>query len=1149
VNLERDIDDPASVVGYVPTSRALDVLHRVFPTIQDLAQPRAWSITGPYGSGKSSLANFAIALLGSKTAATRRPAEEALAAVDPALLDVLRIGRDSLRADASGFVLAVATGRREPITVSVGRALANGVPRFWSGPGRRPRFVQEAVALSDGASSGAVADEQILNLIDTVSERAPLILLIDEMGKNLEFAAGAGASGDLFLLQRIAESFAANPERPVFLVGLQHLSFEDYASGLSTSQIQEWSKIQGRFEDLPFIDPPEQTIRVVAGVFERADSTVLSSAVDEWSRAEASVMEKLGLLERIPGGQDTIQAAFPVDALTLLCLPTLCARYGQNDRSLFTFLTGPEPNSVASFIRQQEFGTGELPLVRLDAAYDYFVEAFGLGHISSRDTSRWLEIQGVVRDAHHLDPLSLRILKSIAILNLVAGVGSLRASADVVRLAISGPDRDARASRAFDESLTRLESLGLVVYRDFAGEYRVWRGSDYDIRSSVDLERQRLANTSLVDQLMRTYPPRSVVARRHSQQRAVLRYFERRYVYDLHSVDQIVAHDRSADGLMLLLLGDLPNARSVPNQTADGKPLVIGRTPDTELLRNAALEAAATASLLDSAKELQHDAVARREMRHRAATAQEVLRSRLNHAFSPTRTDVDWYVAGQLLKVTSDNQLLGLLSQVCDQAYNRTPVIPNEMLHRRELTSQGAKARRELMQSMISGEQQDRLGLEGFGPERAMYEAALASTGIHSAGVLGAWSFAAAPKRSSLYPAWRAVEGFLNGAASVPKSIDRVFDLLAAPPYGMKEGAIPVVLLAALLDKADEIAIYQEGIYQPAITPELMERLVKIPERFSVKYYRIEGAKKVLFDELTKKAVLIQQGGRVSRWRNATLLSVVKPLMGLLRSLPEFTLRTNTLSELAAAVRRALVESTEPDVLIFHALPQACGLSDLEERPSPAAVRQFSRSLNEALLELTGAYDALLDLVDHEVRDQFGSPTGGPALREDLRVRSRHLIDRVIDPRMRSFILMAMVGSSEMDDREWIEAVALSLSRKPPRSWLDEDIQRFRNSLSEVGSTFRRLEALWYEARERDDVEGFEAKRLTLTNPGGEEASRVLWVDQKHQQTVKALAEATLAEAARALGNRGPEALLAKMAELVMEDAGQVAEPSATKGA
>ena len=72
VNLERDIGDASAVTGYVLTPIGVDFLRRVQRVLTGAPGPRAWSITGPYGSGKSAFALFLANLL-SGTRTRERP--------------------------------------------------------------------------------------------------------------------------------------------------------------------------------------------------------------------------------------------------------------------------------------------------------------------------------------------------------------------------------------------------------------------------------------------------------------------------------------------------------------------------------------------------------------------------------------------------------------------------------------------------------------------------------------------------------------------------------------------------------------------------------------------------------------------------------------------------------------------------------------------------------------------------------------------------------------------------------------------------------------------------------------------------------------------------------------------------------------------
>jgi hypothetical protein len=62
VNIERDLEIADSVMGYTPTSIATDVLQRILKAYSFPHSVRAWTLTGPYGTGKSAFAHFVTSL-------------------------------------------------------------------------------------------------------------------------------------------------------------------------------------------------------------------------------------------------------------------------------------------------------------------------------------------------------------------------------------------------------------------------------------------------------------------------------------------------------------------------------------------------------------------------------------------------------------------------------------------------------------------------------------------------------------------------------------------------------------------------------------------------------------------------------------------------------------------------------------------------------------------------------------------------------------------------------------------------------------------------------------------------------------------------------------------------------------------------------
>src|SRR6185295_3917497 len=66
VNLERDFYDHVSLQGYVLTTTASSALGRFIQALGDNTATRAWTLTGAYGSGKSTFALFTAKLFSYK---------------------------------------------------------------------------------------------------------------------------------------------------------------------------------------------------------------------------------------------------------------------------------------------------------------------------------------------------------------------------------------------------------------------------------------------------------------------------------------------------------------------------------------------------------------------------------------------------------------------------------------------------------------------------------------------------------------------------------------------------------------------------------------------------------------------------------------------------------------------------------------------------------------------------------------------------------------------------------------------------------------------------------------------------------------------------------------------------------------------------
>jgi hypothetical protein len=1111
INVERDAGTEA-IESYLPVARTVDTLHRIAFALNDDSAERAISITGPYGSGKSSLAVLLDAVLGPAGDPSHTAATDLLQAVSEETLQQLQAARRRFRADADGFIRALVAAEREPVTCTILRALASGLHRF----GAKKRAVQQLEArarqlLEDASGSRPrhIEYREIHELLSAITTIAPVLLLIDEFGKNLEAFADSRSDSDLFLLQQLAEWTRGSGGLPLVLVTMQHMAFGDYVDGASAAHRREWAKIQGRFEDVPFVDSAAQTRALIASAFEHSRSRPFIEACRNWAVKMSQEARDAGLHE--VADPNLLEACWPLHPLSLVALPELCQRYGQNERTLFSFLAGPEPNGLRDWLHNTTWQTGDdLPCIRLDRVYGYFLEAAATLASVSAAASRWVEVDTRIRDAHGLNAAQRRVVRTVGLLNLIAAGGSLRAAREMLMWAAADGNAGTQDQRAVSRRLDELETAGLITFRDFADEYRVWQGSDFDLKNAIESARQRLRNESVANLLEQIRPLAPLIAGRHSHATGTLRNFARRWVDGASRVTPASEND-SWDGTVLYALN--PIANSSVEVRPDAKPVVLVNANGADAVIDAALEAAAVREVSTSG-ERTLDWVAARELDERFAGAIATLDAAFELTFGPNSTDATWALLspddGSVVPIPTRGGSPAV-SWVADRTYVSAPIVRNDLINRRELTSQAAKARRQLLEAMLQADQ-PRLGIEGFGPERAMYESILFATGMHREDQPG-WRFAGPYERSGYSAVWNEIVATFQHARRGKVDLDDLFRRLAMPPFGVREGLIPVVFLAALLVHGEQVAIYEHGTFKPALTADLLERLVKNPKHFQLKHYASRSGSRQVFME--KLEAQLPPAPSTS-FRTGGVLALVARLIGLVSTLPQYTRQTKDLSPAAQAIRTALLTATEPDELLFKAIPVALDHAPLSHDAvmSPRAITKLRDSVIGALEELQTAYSTMLDEVRHELSDATSTPAD--SLRATLVERARMLDGRVLDQRLRAF-LSAVLADFGDDDAAWSEYVALTVTDANPVMWTDEDRRAFSVAVRDIGGTFCRLEALNYDRLARTDGVA-EALRVTVTRPDGGEEARVVWIEEAQQDALDRILRPALERATKIMG-------------------------------
>ena len=275
VHLERDFYRENAIDGYVLTATAREMLSRVISTLENESSSKAWSLTGPYGSGKSAFALFAAKLLGNSNSPTTQQALKLLERGDTSLYERFINTYGNGNQSCSGFCPILISGERAPLSLALLRSLDRGLSNS-NGTNISISLQQELKERLETADSDSLPTaSDVTHLYESATHQicgsggSGLLLIIDELGKFLEFAAHHPSQGDMFVLQSLAELADRSQQTPLFLMTILHQAFEAYAQRTEQSQREEWTKVQGRFEDVVFTEPTEQVLRLVGTALEK----------------------------------------------------------------------------------------------------------------------------------------------------------------------------------------------------------------------------------------------------------------------------------------------------------------------------------------------------------------------------------------------------------------------------------------------------------------------------------------------------------------------------------------------------------------------------------------------------------------------------------------------------------------------------------------------------------------------------------------------------------------------------------------------------------------------------------------------------------------------------------------------------------------
>ena len=1022
-----------TATGYVLHETSKNIIRKLCEqttkSTKNINPQKSFTITGPYGGGKSSLALMISGLVGADTKNKKNYFSLLQSQKDSDYV------KNSFGSSKNGWLIVRVIGsRRDPLEAIID-SLEEAILQRWT---TRPKSLKfnKKLSLKD-----------FIKYIDTINVELKksndgLLIIIDEMGKFLEHAAYD--NGDIFIFQEIAENFNRSIHPNIF-IGILHQSIGEYAKSLGKVAQNEWNKIQGRFLDLPFSVGIDEVILLISqAINSKADTKVNQKLCTDTEQA----LKNIGL-QISPSLHANLLSCIPLHPLVAFLLgPISRRRFSQNERSIFSFLSSGEPNSLQSFLKKEPLDSTNL--FTLDMLWDYLSINLEPTILASPDGHSWSEASEALHRAEKKGSTKhIKLVKALALIEIFAKHYGIRPTTQIIENIFYND-----AKKDTKKILDDLSDWSIIIYRQHLSAWGLFSGSDIDIDKLLS---ESLNNSSMkTNDILNTLPNLApIIAKEHYYKTGTLRWFEIIIFFSDNLKNYISDYDGlSKNGKFILVLKQYNQSyEELVSQINDAKEyisknklnLVIGYSERDKSLIEVAQELSSLNRIKDTNNKIQGDSVARRELNARLSSVYQLLHKNLNDVLIKST----WYFGSS--KITEVISLSIIASKIYNQIYSKTPYIKNELINRDKVSGVSVGASKLLLKMMIINSDKQYFSIEGFPPAKSLYLSIFEEKGLHVSKNNSFQLVDPSEADENLKSAWEDAINLIKNNQDKKFSFTQIFNIWRQPPYGIKNGLMPILAMTIYQIHKSKLALFVDDMYFPEVDDYAINRLFNSPDSLSLKYVEVSG----IGNDILKKLGAIFSENKSHK--NKSVLDVTKKIVQYVLDLKPIVKRTDRMKPETLKFRNAILNGKDPYTILFTDLPEAYGIKvgnkigDISSKD----ILKLPNLIKESLDELKG----LEFKFDQEIKESVYSALGYDMSEE---VDTVKLADRAskIAGISGDFSLESFIGAviKSKNDPNWIIKLAVIAAEKPLHNWFDLDFDRAKYELYNLMSRFKRVE-------------------------------------------------------------------------------------------
>jgi hypothetical protein len=942
-----------------------------------------------------------------------------------------------------------------------------------------------------------------------------LVIVIDEFGKFLEYAAQVNPEQELYFIQQLAEYVNGQGQNAALLVTL-HQNFSAYSDGLDRKQREEWEKVKGRLKELIFNEPIEQLLELAAT---QINGSIVSYTVSRLAQLVDVIDDSLAFPHRRKLYIEFAQRLLPFDLLAASVLTQALQQYGQNERSLFTFLNANDHLGLRSYdLERYQF-------YNLVCVYDYLLHNYNsiLSSVHNPHYTQW----GAIRSAIERSEANIiarmddarNLVKIIGLLNIFAPQGAKigeRFLCDYASLTMGMSE--------VGVVLQELETYKIIRFVRFKESFVLFEGTDLNIELALLEASSKVEPINDVTPLLRkhfVFP--LVLVKAVSYQTGAQRFFG----YHLSAQPVIAAQEEAIDGTINLIFSESINAKDLLTVSRNQpSPILYCWYRSTRQIRELLYEIEKTTHVIALNE---NDKVAVGELQKLRSHQIELLNQYVLESMYTVDGSVVWMWHGEEILIAGPAKLNTVLSMICRTMYPDAPTFRNELVNRNGISSAVATARKTYFRALVEHWAEADLAFEPdkYPPEKTIYLTLLKSTGVHRI-VDGQWSLDE-PLDPSFVKLWQYCEAFLERARVAPKNIADLFDGLRQSPFGLKQGLIDFWVPTFLFIQREVFALYMEERFQPNLTAETLELIRIAPQKFQVKSFSVDGIK-LRFLNRCRTSLQQKEANRVTK---SGFLETIKPFIVFYNALPVYARQTRRLTSATLRLRTAIANAKDPEKTFFEEFPSALGFPNIaDEQTSDTEIEAYISQLQSSVHELHNCFDDLVDRIEAHLLAILGlSGEHFPHYKIAINARFSNLHTYLLLPRQKTFHLRLTAPFEERIG--WLGAVIQGILGRDVRQMNDEDelivFSRLRETIQELDNLCELDNLVVDPAQEANVI------RVEITTHG-QEKHKLLQRMPKQKETAVATLQTALKEILTDDESVNAAALIRLLQETIVND-------------